>query len=114
MRWDLLAVFTAIAETESFTRAAERLGLPRSTVSRQLSALEDELGARLMHRTTRRVTLTPAGRRLLEQVGPHVTALAALAPGDLEDGPAGTLRITTTPDLGSAILSEVVARYTLL
>ena len=48
MRWDLLAVFTAIAETESFTRAAERLGLPRSTVSRQISALEDELGARIL------------------------------------------------------------------
>ena len=48
MRWDLLAVFTTVAETESFTRAAERLGLPRSTVSRQISALEDELGARIL------------------------------------------------------------------
>lgn len=114
MRWDLLAVFTTVAETESFTRAAERLGLPRSTVSRQISALEDELGARLLHRTTRRVSLTPAGRRLLDQVGPHVTALGKVAPGDLEDGPAGTLRVTTTPDLGSALLAEVVARYTLL
>lgn len=114
MRWDLLAVFAAVAETESFTRAAERLGLPRSTVSRQVLALEEELGARLMHRTTRRVTLTPAGRRLLEQVGPHVTALGKVAPGDLDEGPAGTLRITTTPDLGSALLAEVVARYTLL
>jgi DNA-binding transcriptional LysR family regulator len=114
MRWDLLAVFTAVAETESFTRAAERLGLPRSTVSRQILSLEDELGARLMHRTTRRVTLTPAGRRLLEQVGPHVTALGKVAPGDLDEGAAGTLRITTTPDLGSALLAEVVARYTIL
>ncbi|MCK6521617.1 LysR family transcriptional regulator [Myxococcota bacterium] len=114
MRWDLLAVFTAVAETESFSRAAERLGLPRSTVSRQVLALEEELGARLLHRTTRRVTLTPAGRRLLEQVGPHVSALGKVAPGDLDEGPAGTLRITTTPDLGSALLSEVVARYTIL
>jgi DNA-binding transcriptional LysR family regulator len=114
MQWDALAVYAAVAEAESFTRAAERLGLPKSTVSRQVAALEADLGVRLLHRTTRRVTPTPAGRRLLDHVAPHVAALARVAAGDLEDEATGTLRITTVPDLGVAVLADVVARYAVL
>jgi DNA-binding transcriptional LysR family regulator len=112
MKWDALAVFAAVAEMESFTRAGARLGLPKSTVSRAVSELEGDLRARLFHRTTRRVRLTPAGRALFDQVGAHVTALArAATPADPDAAPSGTLRITTVPDVGAAVVAEAVARF---
>lgn len=66
-RIDLLQVFMRVAETGSFTRAADRLGLPRATVSTAVQQLETRLGARLLHRTTRRVGLTPDGEVMLER-----------------------------------------------
>lgn len=114
MMWDALAVFAAVADARSFTAGARRLGLPKSTVSRQVSTLEEELDAQLLYRTTRSVRLTPAGRRLLDRVGPHVAALGRVHPGDLSSQPEGVLRITSVPDLGTTVLSEVVARYVTL
>lgn len=76
-RIDLLQVFVRVAETGSFTRAADRLGLPRATVSTAVQQLETRLGSRLLHRTTRRVGLTPDGEVTLER------ARALLA--DMED-----------------------------
>ena len=76
-----LLIFAHIAEASSFSRAAEKLGLPKSTVSRRLSALEQLLGERLLLRTTRRQTLTEFGQLLLEharQVVAEVEAVAAL------------------------------------
>lgn len=86
-RLDLLRVFLRIAASGSFTRAADQLGLPRATVSVALRQLEASLGARLLHRTTRRVSLTPDGEALLER--------AAALVADMEDleqqfRPAGT------------------------
>lgn len=66
-RTDALRIFVRIAELGSFTRAAESLGLPRATVSVALRELEDDLGARLLHRTTRRVELTEDGRACYER-----------------------------------------------
>ncbi|HEX7867281.1 MAG TPA: LysR family transcriptional regulator [Variovorax sp.] len=66
-RIDLLQVFVRVAETGSFTRAADRLGLPRATVSTAVQQLETRLGSRLLHRTTRRVGLTPDGEVMLER-----------------------------------------------
>lgn len=66
-RIDLLKVFLRVAETGSFTRAADRLALPRATISTAVQQLEARLGSRLLHRTTRRVGLTPDGEVLLEQ-----------------------------------------------
>ncbi|MDD3445355.1 MAG: LysR family transcriptional regulator, partial [Zavarzinia sp.] len=60
-RIDALRIFARVAECGSFTRAADQLGLPRSTVSTVVQALEARVGARLLHRTTRRVSLTPDG-----------------------------------------------------
>ena len=60
-----LAAFAAIAEHESFAKAAMRLGVTRSTLSQNLRALEERLGTRLMNRTTRSISLTEAGARLL-------------------------------------------------
>lgn len=66
-RIDLLQVFVSVAETGSFTRAADRLGLPRASVSTAVQQLETRLGSRLLHRTTRRVGLTPDGEVMLER-----------------------------------------------
>lgn len=114
MNLDALATFAAVADTGSFTRGAERVGLPKSSVSRQIAALEKELGTRLMHRTTRRLTLTPAGRVLLARVSPHVAALTRVTAGDLDDGTSGTLRITISPDFAAAVLPGVIVRFATL
>ena len=66
-RIDLLQVFVRVAEAGSFTRAADRLGLPRATISTAVQQLETRLGSRLLHRTTRRVSLTPDGEVMLER-----------------------------------------------
>lgn len=66
-RIELLQVFVRVAETGSFTRAADRLGLPRASVTTAVQQLETRLGTRLLHRTTRRVGLTPDGEATLER-----------------------------------------------
>jgi DNA-binding transcriptional LysR family regulator len=103
-----------VHRTGSFSVAARHLGVPRSTISRAVAALEEDTGVRLFHRTTRAVSTTPAGLALFERVGPLLASLdRSLA--DLSDAfeePSGTLRITTTVDLGATLLAEAVARYT--
>src|SRR5258706_13070695 len=70
------AAFVAVAHAASFTRAAERLGLPKGTVSRQVARLERNLGARLLQRTTRTVALTDVGRAYFERCRNTVEAIA--------------------------------------
>lgn len=67
MELEQIRVFLTLAETKNFTRAAERLFVSHSTVSRSLSSLEDELGVRLVERGNRVFRLTPAGERLRER-----------------------------------------------
>ena len=77
-----LLIFARVAELGSFSRAADRMGLPKSSVSRRLAALEQRLGERLLLRTTRRQMLTEFGQQLLEhakQVVQEVEAVAALS-----------------------------------
>ena len=86
-----LLIFARVAEAGSSSRAAERIGLPKSTVSRRISVLEERLGERLMLRTTRRLALTEFGHQLLEharQVAAEVDAVVqtlALAAGALDE-----------------------------
>lgn len=113
MELDLLAQFVAVAETESFSAAAKRLGLTKGTVSRGVARLEEAVGAQLLHRTTRQVALSTAGAALYERTAPQLAALR-LAVGSLpesEERPSGELRITAPIDLGSALLGEVAARF---
>jgi len=110
---DRLPLFVAVAETGSFSAAAERLSVPKSTVSRGVAALEEAMGVRLVHRTTRRVSLSTAGAALYERVGPALGALEK-ALGDLpelEEQPSGELRITVPMDVGAAIIAELVSRF---
>src|SRR5581483_638797 len=74
-----MSAFAAIAEQRSFAKAATQLGIARSTLSQNLRALEERLGVRLLNRTTRSVSLTEAGARLLARVQPSLSELKAAA-----------------------------------
>jgi DNA-binding transcriptional LysR family regulator len=92
---DLLA-FIHVARELSFTRAAAKLGVSPSALSHSMRGLEERLGLRLLTRSTRSVTLTAAGDRLLQSVGPRLDEIDAevAALGELRDKPAGVIRIT--------------------
>jgi DNA-binding transcriptional LysR family regulator len=94
---DLLA-FLAVAQERSFTRAAARLGVSQSALSHTVRALETRLGVRLLTRTTRSVSPTDAGERLLRTVAPRLEEIEAeiAAVTELGDKVAGTIRITAT------------------
>jgi DNA-binding transcriptional LysR family regulator len=92
-----LAVFIAVAEEGSFTRAAAKLGLSQSALSYAVRMLEDRLGLRLISRTTRSLSLTDVGERLLNSLRPafdHIDSEIAQLTA-LRDKPVGTIRITT-------------------
>ena len=112
MNLDALATFVHVVGGASFTAAAKKLGVPTSTVSREIARLEETLGTRLLHRTTRKVALTSAGAKLYERVLPHVAALREAARVPEQDArPAGSLRITVPNDLGTSYFAEVVAEF---
>lgn len=94
---DLLA-FIAVARERSFTRAAARLGVSQSALSYTIRALETRLGVRLLTRTTRSVSPTEAGERLLRNLAPRFDEIEAelSAVAELRDKPAGTVRINAT------------------
>lgn len=91
-----LLVFFAVARERSFTRAAARLGMTQSALSHIIRSLEARLGVRLLTRTTRSVSPTEAGERLLQNVAPRLEEIEAeiAAVSDLGEKPAGTIRIT--------------------
>jgi DNA-binding transcriptional LysR family regulator len=102
MDWDKLKVFHAAAEAGSFTHAGEQLGLSQSAVSRQVSALEQELSVSLFHRHARGLILTEQGE-LLYRTAHEVFMKLEAARAKLTDSrerPNGDLRITTTPGIG--------------
>jgi DNA-binding transcriptional LysR family regulator len=91
-----ILVFFAVARERSFTRAAAKLGMTQSALSHIIRSLEARLGVRLLTRTTRSVSPTEAGERLLQNVAPRLEEIEAeiAAVSDLGDKPAGTIRIT--------------------
>lgn len=96
-----LEEFTAVALEGSISAAARSLGLPRATLSRRLSALEEELGVRLLHRSSRRLVLTPAGEELQRRARRLVTDTeeAWAAVRRLDDVPRGLLRVSAAKGL---------------
>src|SRR5438270_11561376 len=92
---DLLA-FLAVAQDRSFTKAAAKLGVSRSALSHTLRGLEARLGLRLLARTTRSVSVTAAGERLLAALGHRIEEIEAELDrlSELREKPAGTIRIT--------------------
>jgi DNA-binding transcriptional LysR family regulator len=111
---NLLRVFTALYQAGSFTGAARKLGVPRSTVSRAIAALEQQRGEQLVHRTTRTVSISSEGKQLFDRVAPLLDGLsAALADvPERRDEPAGTLKVTAVADLAAAVLAEAAVRFT--
>src|ERR1039458_497719 len=95
-----LTVLLAVVEAGTVARAAEALGLSPSGVSRALSRLEQRVGARLLARTTRSLSLTDEGRRFYEQVGPHLTGIeeAAIEAAGSASKVRGRLRVNIDPD----------------
>lgn len=102
-----------VHELGSFSAAAQKLQVPRSTVSRSVATLEQALGVALFHRTTRTVKTTAAGLALLDRAKAPLQALEAslLEVPRRDDAPSGVLRITTTADLATVVLAPVIARY---
>jgi DNA-binding transcriptional LysR family regulator len=107
-----LVAFLAVARERSFTRAAAKLGVSPSALSHTIRKLEERLGVRLLTRTSRNVSTTEPGERLLERVGPHFDQVDAELEGltELRDKPAGTLRITTGDQPAESILLPAVAK----
>lgn len=114
IRLNRLAYFSAVAETGSFTKAAERLGITKAVVSQQVSRLEEELQTSLLVRTTRRVEPTEAGRllhaRCVMIFGAVEDAISEIA--QINSEPTGTLRIAAPSDYGAATIAPLIAAFT--
>ncbi len=111
--WDKLRVFHAAAQAGSFTHAAESLNLSQSAISRQVSALEHELGVPLFHRHARGLVLTEQGEMLYTTAHDVLLKLDAVRNRLTEttDRPSGTLRVTTTVGLGTGWLANRVDEF---
>src|SRR6187549_332195 len=106
-----VAIFARVVELQSFTAAAKQLRLPKSSVSRTVARLEDELGVRLLQRTTRTLHLTEAGQAYYERARVALTGLdeAASAATNLSAEPRGTVRMSAPADAGILNLGDVMA-----
>jgi DNA-binding transcriptional LysR family regulator len=108
-----MSAFAAIAEQKSFAKAATLLGIGRSTLSQNLRSLEERLGVRLLNRTTRSVSLTEAGARLLARVRPALDELTVAA-GEATDhrgAPSGLLRVVVQPPVSTFMVAPMLARF---
>src|SRR4029450_2343034 len=108
-----LMLFARVVDAGSFSRAAERAGLPKSTVSRRVAMLEAPLGERLLLRTTRKLTVTDFGHSVLEhahQVAAEVEAASALAQ-QRQAEPSGRLRVSMPGDFATVILGRLLADF---
>lgn len=108
-----VAAFVRVVHDGSFTGAAKALGLPKSSVSRSVAQLEQDLGVRLLHRTTRKIALTDAGSAFFERVSRALGDIdeATTAASDMQAALRGTVRVTAPVDFGAAVLAPIVARF---
>jgi len=106
-------LFVEVVQRGSFTGAARALGLPKSTLSRRIGELETRLGARLLQRTTRSLSLTDLGAAYFERVHRIVSDLgeAEAAVLDAQSTPRGVLRLTAPPDLGMVLLPRALPEF---
>ena len=110
---NLLQLFLQVANSQGFSAAAKELGVQRSSVSRGVATLEQDLGVQLFHRTTRCVSLTSAGEALYTKTARQISSLSD-ALEDLperEDDAAGQLRITVPHDLGATVFAAATAGF---
>jgi DNA-binding transcriptional LysR family regulator len=111
--WDKLRVFHAAAEAGSFTHAAETLKLSQSAISRQVSALEQDVGVPLFHRHARGLVLTEQGEMLFRTAHDVLMKLENIRTQltETKDRPSGVLRVTTTVGLGAGWLTERLQEF---
>jgi len=107
-----LVSFIAVGRQRSFTKAAAQLGVSPSALSHTIRILEERIGLRLLTRTTRSVSLTEAGERLLRNIGPRFDEIEAelAALNDLKDQPSGTIRVTASQNVAENILCPVIEK----
>jgi len=110
-----LALFATIASEGSFTRAASVLGISTSALSHAMRGLETRLGVRLLSRTTRSVSPTPAGQQLLVSLAPALSAIenGLVGLGEWRDKPSGLLRITTFAWVSQTVLEPKLPAFLL-
>ena len=108
-----MAAFVRVVETQSFTAAAKLLGMPKSSVSRSVSKLEQDLGVALLRRTTRRLSLTEAGTLYLGRAREALQLLseARNAVVEADEEPRGIVRLTATADPTGRLLAAPIARF---
>lgn len=108
-----MALFVEVARTMNFRRAAEATGVPNSTLSRRIAALEKAIGLRLLHRTTRRIELTEAGQLYYERCRRIVdeARLAHEQLGDMLAQPSGVLRASLPVDFATIFLAPLIAEF---
>jgi DNA-binding transcriptional LysR family regulator len=113
MDLNLVTAFVSVVEQQSFTSAAKALGLPKSSVSRRVTELEEELGVQLLHRTTRKLALTEAGRSYFEQAERALTELQAAAESatGMDTEARGIVRVTAPVDIGVMGLADIVTEF---
>lgn len=108
-----LVAFLMVARERSFTKAAAKLGVSQSALSQTVRNLEERLGLRLLARTTRSVSPTDAGERLLNRIAPRFdeinSEVAALS--EMRDRPAGTIRITAGEHAAISVIAPALARF---
>src|SRR3989442_115178 len=110
----LLSAFLAVAEQKSCTRAAKRLGVSPSAMSHAIRGLEEDLGVRLLSRTTRSVAPTEAGERLLTRLRPALNDVQDVLDelSGLRDKPVGRVRLLVPRVAGTAVLGPKLAQFT--
>ena len=108
-----IRLFARVVQAGSFTAAARAAGLPKSSVSRAIAALERDLAVRLIQRTTRRLQPTDAGRAYYESVSRALAGIdeATSAVSELHDIPRGTIRLTGPADLGDRLLAPILVDF---
>ncbi|SDI63728.1 DNA-binding transcriptional regulator, LysR family [Ferrimonas sediminum] len=113
--WSGVSEFVAVSETESFTAAGKRLGISTAQVSRQITALEARLAAKLFYRTTRKVSLTDVGRVYYQHCRQVMDGLeeAERAISNLQSSPRGRLRITAPVTYGERTIAPLVNDFAL-
>jgi DNA-binding transcriptional LysR family regulator len=112
--WGSLAAFAVVAEERSFTRAAARLGVSPSALSHTMRRLEERLRIQLLARSTRSVSTTEAGERLLARLGPAIEEISSAVEdlGRLLDRPSGHVRITASRTAARMVVAPVLPRFT--
>jgi DNA-binding transcriptional LysR family regulator len=108
-----LAIFVKVVDAGSFTGAAKNLGLPKSTVSRKITQLEERLGVRLLQRTTRTLSLTDNGSAYYNQCARIIGDVeeANIAVTEMQSTPKGLLRITAPVFFGTWVISDLVTNF---